>query len=54
MEEQNVKTVETIQAEMIELHKKISESDEKIIGYLKSMIQDLKEVNDLQKQIIHL
>jgi uncharacterized protein YecA (UPF0149 family) len=54
MEEQNIKTVETIQAEMIELHKKISESDEKIISYLKSMIQDLEEANDLQRQIIHL
>ena len=39
---------------MIELHKKISESDEKIISYLKSMIQDLEEANDLQRQIIHL
>jgi hypothetical protein len=58
MEEQNIEAIKTElikhQSEAIEIHKEISESDKKIIGYLKSMIQDLEEANDLQRQIIHL
>jgi hypothetical protein len=58
MEEQNIEAIKTElikhQSEAIEIHKEISESDKKIISYLKSMIQDLEEANDLQRQIIHL
>jgi hypothetical protein len=58
MEEQNIEAIKTElikhQSEAIEIHKEISESDKKIIGYLKSIIQDLEEANDLQRQIIHL
>jgi hypothetical protein len=58
MKEQNIEAIKTElikhQSEAIEIHKEISESDKKIISYLKSMIQDLEEVNNLQKQIIHL
>jgi len=61
MEYQNIKTIEAIkeeliknQSESIEILKEILESDKKIISYLNSRIQDLEEVNDLQKQVIAL
>ena len=61
MKYQNIKTIEAIkeeliknQSESIEILKEILESDKKIISYLNSRIQDLEEVNDLQKQVIAL